>query len=355
VVAIFFFTSSLSGSFLTVYYREELKMSIPEIAEILLFTFPLIGLLPLFLLRTAKNFERIISYGIFLTMIFYVALIFVRNPIVLGLAYGLSIATYWPSFNLLLFRLGESHMRARTISFFSSIIPTLTGIAGPAAGGFIIDNLQFEALFATAVILYLVAFILSMRIDFKPEAYKFSIPRNKTFAIFFASFILLGLSEAYWLGYPLFVLGVSGTVLNMGIVLALSAILISVATFLVNYFSDVKKTRVGFAIVGASLHAVWFFVLSFVTSTYHIVALSLLDGIAAAFNVSWLAHYADSFSKEQYASILVLMETGLMIGRIANLAPTLAFIPSSDYASYFKCSAVVLLLLIPLYLISKKK
>jgi len=94
-------------------------MSILEIVEILLFTFPLIGLLPLFLLKKAENFERIISYGILLTTLFYVILIFVRSPIILGLVYGLSIATYWPSFNLLLFRIGESRSRARTISFFS--------------------------------------------------------------------------------------------------------------------------------------------------------------------------------------------------------------------------------------------
>ncbi len=140
----------------------------------------------------------------------------------------------------------------------------------------------------------------------------------------------------------------------MGVVLALSAIMISAVTFLVNY-SDIKKTRVSFAIVGVALHATWFAALSFVTSTYQIVALSLLDGVAAAFNVSWFAHYGDSFSKEHYASILVLMETGLMIGRIANLAPTLAFIPTANYAGYFRCSAIVLLFLIPFYAISKKK
>jgi MFS family permease len=330
-------------------------MSIPEIAEILIFTFPLIGLLPILLLRKIKSFERVISYGIFLTMVFFVVLIFIRNPIILGLIYGLSIATYWPSFNLLLFRIGESRGRARTISLFSSIIPTLTGIAGPATGGFVIENYGFETLFMAAVVLYIIAFILSLRIDFQSETHQFSIPRNKTFAIFFMTFILLGLSEAYWLAYPLFVKGISGTALNMGIVLALSAIMIAAVTFLVNWLSDIKKARVRFAIIGISLHATWFFALSFVSTTYQIVSLSLLDGVAAAFNVSWFAHYGDSFNKEQYASILVLMETGLMIGRIANLAPTLIFIPTANYASYFHFSTVVLLLMIPLYVISRRE
>jgi len=141
----------------------------------------------------------------------------------------------------------------------------------------------------------------------------------------------------------------------MGMVLALSAIMIAAVTFLVNWLSDIKKARVKFAIIGISLHATWFLALSFVATTYQIVALSLLDGVAAAFNVSWFAHYGDSFPREQYASILVLMKTGLMIGRIANLAPTLVFIPLASYASYFRFSTIVLLFLIPPYIISKRK
>lgn len=354
VVGIFFFASNLSGSFLTVYYRE-LDLSIAEIVTILLFTFPLIGLLPLILLRKAKNFERIMSFGIFFTMLFYVILIFVRNPIILGLAYGLSTATFWPSFNLLQFRLGESKVRARTLSLFSLVIPTLTSIVGPAAGGFTIENFGFQTLFITAVILYIIAFLLSLRIRFQPEAHKFSIPRNRTFLIFFLTFIILGFSEAYWLAYPLFVLGISGTVLNMGVILTLSAILISIAAFLVNWLSDIKRTRAHFAIIGTMLNATWFFTLTLASKTYEIVGLSLLTGLANAFNISWFAHYGDSFGKEYYASILVLMEVGLMIGRIINLAPTYVFITSADYASYFRLSGVVLLFMIPLCVASERK
>jgi MFS family permease len=353
VVSIFFFTSNLSGSFLTVYYKE-LGLGIPGIITILLFTFPLIGLLPLFLLRSVKNFERIMSFGIFFTMLFYVVLIFIRTPIILGLAYGLSIATFWPSFNLLQFRLGESKVRARTVSLFSSIIPALTSIVGPGVGGFVIESFGFEALFITAVALYIIAFFLSLRIRFQPETHKFSFPRNRAFLIFFITFILLGLSEAYWLVYPLFVLGISGTVLNMGVVLALSAVLISATTFMVNWLSDIKKTRVHFAVIGAMLNAAWFFMLAFASTTYQIVGLSLLSGLASAFNISWFAYYGDSFSKEHHASILTLMEVGLMIGRIANLAPTYVFIATADYASYFRLSGVFLLFIIPLYVVSER-
>ena len=355
VACVFFFTNSLSGSFLTVYYNKELGLSVPEIIEILLFTFPLIGLLPLILLRNVRNFERVISFGIFFTLLFYVVLMFVRSPVILGLVYGVSTATFWPSYNLLQFRLAGSNVRARTLSLFSSIIPSLAGILGPAIGGFVIDNFGFAAVFATAVMLYIVSFFLSLRIHFQPEVCKLSVPRSRKFVIFFSTFILLGLSEAYWFAYPLFVLNISGAVFNMGIVLASSAIVVTTATFLVNWVSDVKKTRVGFAVIGTLLNASWFFSLSFVSTSYEIVALSLLSGLASAFNVSWFAHYGDTFAKEYHASILVLMETGLMIGRIGNLAPTYIFMRTTQYASYFRLSGLILLFLIPFYLISRRE
>jgi len=91
-VAIFFFTSSLSGTFLPVYFKRDLGMSIPEIIVIFFFTFLVIGLLPILLIRTTRHFERIISIGILSTLLFYVALIYAKSPIILGLAYGMSMA-----------------------------------------------------------------------------------------------------------------------------------------------------------------------------------------------------------------------------------------------------------------------
>jgi len=80
--SIFFFTSNLSGTFITIYFKE-MGLSIPEIALILLITFIIIGLLPLTLLKKVKNFERVISVGVFFTMLFYIALIFIKHPAIL--------------------------------------------------------------------------------------------------------------------------------------------------------------------------------------------------------------------------------------------------------------------------------
>jgi MFS family permease len=193
-----------------------------------------------------------------------------------------------------------------------------------------------------------------MRIKFRLEIYEISIPKTKTFAIFFSTFIFLGLSEAYWVAYPLFVHTLSETIFQMGLVLALSAVLICLVTFLVNWLSDIKKARAEFAIIGATLSALWYFAISSSSTMYQIVALSPLSGLASAFSISWFAYYGDSFSKEHYASILVMMEVGLMIGRTINLAPTYIFISKADYTSYFMLLGVVSLFLIPFFIASKR-
>lgn len=83
-VGIFFFTNNLSTSFLPVYYMET-GLSVTEIAQLLLSTFIVIGLLPITLLKLVKNFEKIITFGILSTALFFATLIYIKNPIILGL------------------------------------------------------------------------------------------------------------------------------------------------------------------------------------------------------------------------------------------------------------------------------
>jgi len=352
-VAIFFFTSGLSGTFLPIYLRDS-GLSTPEIIVVLFFTFIVIGLLPSVLLKATKHFERIISFGILLTLLFYVALIYVKDPILLGLAYGLGIATFWPSFNLLMFRLSETSERAVMISLLSVAIPSITGIISPAVGGFIIETFGFTTLFGGSILLYLIAFLISLNIRFKPEIQKFSIPRNKMFIIFLVSFVLFGLSESYWLAYPFFVYSLSTTIINMGFVVSASALLISAITVGISKISDVKRTRVEFAIASAVLYAFWYFLLTAISSMVEIVALSILSGFAGAFALSWFAYYGDCFERKHHASILVMMEVGLMVGRILNLVPTYLFITNYYYSPYFIVLSIVSLLLIPLFAILKR-
>ncbi len=353
VVVLFFFTNSLTGSFLPIYFRDQ-GLSLAQICVTMLFTFMILGFLPVTLLKTVKNFERIVTVGILTTMLFFIALVFAKSPIILGLAYGVSLATFYPSFNLLMFRLSESNTRARTISLYSSIIPSLAGIAGPATGGLIIETVGFQWLFAASIFLYLVTFLLSTRMHYRTEEITFALPKNKTFTIFFATFIIAGLAETYWIAYPFFVFNISGTILNMGLALTAASILIAAITFSVSWISDVKKTRVEFAIIGTVLSATWYFGIGFASSMSHIIILSLISGFANAFRISWSAHLGDSFGREYYASIMVMVEAGLMVGRIANLLPTYLLISQNNYAGYFMVFGIVTLFMVPLYLATKR-
>jgi len=351
---IYFLSSNLTSMFLPVYYLR-LGLGVGDIVLLLLATFMIIGLLLITLLMFIRNFECLICFGVLFTMIFYTLLMFVRNPVVLGIVYGLSIATFWPSFNLLQFRLSESNIRARSVSLFSIIIPSVASIVGPATGGLLIEKIGFTAVFGFAVALYLVALIFFMRVRFRQETFGLTVPRSRKLSIFFATFIIFGMCEAYWLAYPLFVNRISETVSRMGFVLALTSLVVSVITFLVNWLSDIKMRRAEFAIMGVMLNAAWFFLIGHATAPQHIVSLSALSGLASAFTISWFAHYGDSFSREHYASILVLMEVGLMTGRLLNLVPTYIFISRADYQSYFTLLGTLILSVIPFLAYGRSK
>jgi hypothetical protein len=79
------------------------------------------------------------------------------------------------------------------MSLLSVIIPTITGIVGPAVGSLVITSPGFRALFSSSVVLYLIALVFSLKIRFAVETTRFQIPRQRVFLIFFASFILWGL------------------------------------------------------------------------------------------------------------------------------------------------------------------
>jgi hypothetical protein len=59
---------------------------------------------------------------------------------------------------------------------------------------------------------------------------------------------------------------------------------------------------------------------------------------------------SDSLAKDYHASILVLMETGLMIGRLVNPAPTYILVTRADYAEYFRLLGCASSFLAPTYM-----
>lgn len=348
-IILFFLASNLTGVFLPIYFVNS-GLAVNAISIILFLTFVVMGLVPLILILIIRNFERIISMGILLSALFYAAMVYVKNPILLGICYGLSLSTFWPCFNLLQFRFSKVKGRAFFVSIMSVVIPGASKTVGPALGGWFVANFGFVVVFAVSIILFLSSFIVSLRIEYKPESRRFSLPRNRIFMIFMATFVIVGFCESYWLAYPLFVDNVSHSLVKTGLIFAVSSSVMLVVQLIIGKLSDVKLRRCEFAALGSILNALWYFGLVFVTTDVSLVALSLLGGLSTALYISWFAYYGDSFNREKHGTLLVMMELGLAGGRILNLVPIVFYVGSGSFSSYFLISGIASLLLFPFYL-----
>ncbi|MDE1833689.1 MAG: hypothetical protein KGH58_04705, partial [Candidatus Micrarchaeota archaeon] len=74
--------SAVTGIFLPNYYLQ-IGMSITQISALIGVTMLLVGLVPLLTLKLLpRHFERLLPIGIFLGMVFYALLMFVKSPLV---------------------------------------------------------------------------------------------------------------------------------------------------------------------------------------------------------------------------------------------------------------------------------
>jgi MFS family permease len=351
-VVLFFLASNLTGVFLPIYFVSS-GLAVNAISTILFLTFAMMGLVPLILIRLVRNFERIMSLGILMSAFFYAMMVYAKNPILLGICYGLSQSTFWPSFNLLQFRFSEGKGRAFFVILMSVVIPGASRTVGPALGGWFVANFGFVAVFAVSIILFLSSFIFSLRIKYKPESTRFSLPRNRIFMIFMATFVIVGFCESYWLAYPLFVDSVSHSLVKTGLIFSASSLVMLVVQLIIGRLSDLKLRRREFAALGSLLNALWYFGLVFATIDENLVALSFLGGLATALYISWFVYYGDSYNREKHGALLVMMELGLACGRILNLVPVVFYVSSGSFSLYFLISGIASLLLFPLYIGAK--
>src|SRR5271157_4946128 len=167
VITVFFsLANSITGIFLPNYYLQA-GLDVGAIILLMAATFLTIGLLPLLLLKLMpESFEKLLIVGIILTAAFYALLLLVKNPLLLGLVQGLSLGTYWPAFNLLLYRHTSIRRRGLVVSLLYVAIPAITTVAGPAMGGVFISILGFGALFALGIAFLAVALAFSLWIRY---------------------------------------------------------------------------------------------------------------------------------------------------------------------------------------------
>ena len=335
VMAFFSFSSAVTGIFLPNYYLQ-LGLSVDQIALLMAAMFVTLGILPVLTLKfLPKSFERLIMVGLIFGMVFYVMLIYVKNPLLLGLVLGLSYATYWPAFNLLLFRLTDIKRRGFVISLLYVVVPTLTGIIGPFFGGTIISFLGFDSLFILGIVLLFLSLIVSFGIKYERVKADFAILKSKLLLFFAAITAINGFADIGFVAYPLFLHQLTGSFLGMGVIAAVLSAIVAVISLVAGKISSVEKHRITLTLVGFLAGSIWLILLAFVQNLFQLVAISAITGISSAFGALFFSLYGDFFKRKQHATIVVLWEVFLMFGRLANLIPVAIFISAFDFKDYF--------------------
>jgi MFS family permease len=343
----------LSGIFLPIYYLEN-GLPIAQILEILSVTFLVVGILPTLLLRTIpRYFERAMTFGMLLATVFFLALLTTRDPIILGVTYGFFNALFWPGFNLLMFRLSELEARAATISFLTVLLPTITAVTGPLLGGYLIASFNFSAVFYLGIIFMLIGGVASLKVKvqktkMKLEFTKFS--RSSPVVTFAIVFITSSLAEYYWLGYPLLLYRLTGSVFGLGLLASVTSLLSSVSSVFIGRISDIKKRRIEFGVISLAASALYLLALAFVSLPVQLLPVSVIGGLATAFATPSFVLLADSFQRDDYASILVLREIFIMVGRFGNVLIMFIFIASYQFQNYFLTLAISTAVTIPIYM-----
>lgn len=341
VTAFYTLASSATGVFLPNFYLEA-GMSINQVILLFAVMFVTLGTLPILTLRfLPRLFEKLLIVGLALGMLFYLMLGFVKDPLLLGLVLGLSYATFWPSFNFLLYSFTNVKQRGLVVSLLYFAVPTITAIAGSSLGGLLITLFKFNALFLLATILLFLAFVFSLKIEYVSVDEKFSIPKSRLLLLFGLIIIVSGFADVTFIAYPLFLRKLTGGFLEMGILGSVLSVIFAFISLIAGKISSVLKHRITLAFFGMLMGSIWLIALSFVQSVPQLVDVSVFYGFSGAFGLFLFALYGDFFKRNHHATLVVLWEVFLMFGRLANLVPLGIFIGSFDFRSYFLVVGIV--------------
>jgi hypothetical protein len=117
--------------------------------------------------------------------------------------------------------------------------------------------------------------------------------------------------------------------------MAVITIIFVVVSLIAGKFSEVERNRINFAVFNALMWAAWLFALAVTKTVPQLIGFSILSAIAGAFWPALFALYGDFFKRKYHATMVVLWEVFLMIGRMANLVPVAVFINNFDFSGYF--------------------
>jgi len=352
-----FLAFSLSGSFISVflpaYYLIISSGSYNWALQFLAVQFVLLAIMPSVYLRTLRaRFESLLLASFPCYVLYYVLMLAKANPLLTGATAGVALSLFWPTFQTVTIRIAQKGRIASTFTMFWLLISSFASMVGPVAGGLVISfGGGFAVALSVAAGLYLVAFLPMWRFRFEAVTYigsprELQGPPRLTYML--AAVLVWGMTDASWLAYPLFALSISGSYVNLGIVISAIGVVTAAAGIWVGRVSDRSRNRFGLWSIGALVTALAYLALGFVHSLPEFLGVAAVIGIAGpATGPVLIGWFAESYTKESAAPFWARFELFLNPGRLVNLGLAAFFLPGGNYLAYFATSGALGLLTIP--------
>ena len=359
-----FLMFSLSGSFISVflpaYYVIVGSGSLGWAVQFLAVQFVVLALVPSLLLRSLPaRFESLLLGSFPCYILYYVLLLLRADPLLTGAVAGVALSLFWPPFQTVAIRVAHRERIASTFTVFWLFVSSAASAVGPVAGGLVISfGGGFVAALSAAAGLYLVALALVWRFRFEAVQHA-GRPKELQGAprlgYFLAAVLVWGMTDVTWLGYPLFALSISGSFVNLGIVISAVGVVTAAAGIWIARTSDRLGNRFGVWLVGAAATASALCALGLVRSIPEFLAVAAVSGTAgAATGPVLIGWFAESYTRESAASFWTRFELFLNPGRMVNLALAAVLLPA-HYFEYFATSGILGLLTIPLLYAFKRR
>lgn len=178
------------------------------------------------------------------------------------LFYALQKTFYWPAYHYDFIRFSVKEERAAEYSGIAAL-STVMYTLGPIAGGFIIKFFGFNGLFFVGIACILLSSLPLFAVQAPPRREQYSywksllLPFRTRYHRSTIGYLSLGNELILMVVWPVFILVVFGDLLDVGILVGLSALMTAVVTLAIGKWSDRVPKRQVLAVGGLGTMAIW--------------------------------------------------------------------------------------------------
>ncbi|MFH0828890.1 MAG: MFS transporter [Candidatus Kerfeldbacteria bacterium] len=176
--------------------------------------------------------------------------------------YALQKTFYWPAYHFDFIRFSVKEERATEYSGIAAL-STIMYTIGPIAGGVITKFFGFNALFFTGIVAILLSSIPLFAITAPPKREEFSywksfiLPFRKRYHRTTLAYLSLGNELILMTVWPVFMLLVLGDILDVGVLVGVSALFTAIITLIIGKWTDRTPKRNVLAVGGLGTMAIW--------------------------------------------------------------------------------------------------